>query len=592
MSSMLMKRMTAIFIAGSLIMLTGCKAAPANAGASIPDTQKKEQTAATQSDTETEKMGDAHKYEIVIKNVPLYLNGKETMDFELAFIDGNTDVPYISVAYAAGFMEGMGSDRAPDYQLTTEADGDTITMKRENGYEAVFDCKDDVIGFPDYDAFLITSASPTLMNLMQISFVNQEGQPQYFETDDNSYKRYGEVLTLRPGDYGIDLVHQDEDYYIPLQLLNDFFLEELAIQLLYNGESLCNGIDGNEENYYAVTPPKERSSQLADFSYRELCFALDSLYGLKAQHDIDDFDTLCMQAGLDEDLRGTDPAKYEQALSDLLFFNLDDGHSGYLHHSWMVKDNPEKNRGFSMLCLKEDLERYQNSRDAFYPDGCPGYEEIGNTAYITFDKFVLQMIDYYTEDAKDHLDDTMGLLIYAFSQITREGSPVENVVLDLSLNTGGAFPAAAYTLGMCLGDATISVKDILTEALETQNFKADLNLDRKFDDKDNLKDYHLFCLTSSNSFSCGNLVPCELAASHRVTMLGQTSGGGSCVVRFMTTADGTEFQISGSIRMSYNKNGSFYDIDQGVAPDYVIPTPDQFYDREYLTGYINDLLKR
>ncbi len=55
---------------------------------------------------------------------------------------------------------------------------------------------------------------------------------------------------------------------------------------------------------------------------------------------------------------------------------------------------------------------------------------------------------------------------------------------------------------------------------------------------------------------------------------------------------GTEFQISGPIRMSYNKNGSFYDIDQGVAPDYVIPTPDQFYDREYLTGYINDLLKR
>lgn len=179
---------------------------------------------------------------------------------------------------------------------------------------------------------------------------------------------------------------------------------------------------------------------------------------------------------------------------------------------------------------------------------------------------------------------------YAFSRITRKDSPIKNVVLDLSNNGGGAAPTAAYTISMFLGEGSISVTNPLTGALVTQNFKADLNLDRKFDDKDNLLNYNLFCLTSPNSFSCGNLVPSVLKNSNRVTILGQTSGGGACVVQNMTTADGCVFNISGPYRLAHTKNGSFYDIDKGVTPDFVLPSPDQFYDRKALTKYINKIL--
>jgi hypothetical protein len=37
------------------------------------------------------------------------------------------------------------------------------------------------------------------------------------------------------------------------------------------------------------------------------------------------------------------------------------------------------------------------------------------------------------------------------------------------------------------------------------------------------------------------------------------------------------------------KNGSFYDIDRGAAPDYTLTSPETFYDREALTDYINTL---
>ena len=50
------------------------------------------------------------------------------------------------------------------------------------------------------------------------------------------------------------------------------------------------------------------------------------------------------------------------------------------------------------------------------------------------------------------------------------------------------------------------------------------------------------------------------------------------------------FQISSARRLSFLKNGSFYDIDQGIAPDYYLSKLSSFYDRRLLTEYINGLI--
>ena len=42
--------------------------------------------------------------------------------------------------------------------------------------------------------------------------------------------------------------------------------------------------------------------------------------------------------------------------------------------------------------------------------------------------------------------DTIASVIKAHRQITRENSPIRNVVLDLSLNGGGDAPAAVFLL--------------------------------------------------------------------------------------------------------------------------------------------------
>ena len=111
-----------------------------------------------------------------------------------------------------------------------------------------------------------------------------------------------------------------------------------------------------------------------------------------------------------------------------------------------------------------------------------------------------------------------------------------------------------------------------------------------FDERDSLLgEYDLYCLTSPESFSAGNLLPWVFKTSGLVTLMGDTSGGGSCEVLPLTTAWGTSINVSGFRRLSFIKNGSFYDIDRGIEPDVVFTKVSTFYDRQKVTDIINNL---
>jgi C-terminal processing protease CtpA/Prc len=185
--------------------------------------------------------------------------------------------------------------------------------------------------------------------------------------------------------------------------------------------------------------------------------------------------------------------------------------------------------------------------------------------------------------------DTIGLIMKAHALIHRENSPIENVVIDLSCNPGGHADTAIFTIAWFLGEASIGMKDTMTGAMCTSTYRCDANRDRKFDESDTVSDKNLFCLISPVSFSCGNLVPCMFKESGKVTLLGRTSGGGTCNVQPSSSAWGTSFQISAPRQLSFLKNGSFYNVDRGAEPDYVLAGTSEYYDRAALTDYINSL---
>ena len=546
-----------------------------------------------------EKSAGAH--EITSASYPLYLESDPTgTELTLYFLDGVTDLPYIEIndwmALFGSFYET--ADAAISFELNAE--GPIVTATRHNtNPEAddnlspvTFDFDENYIEFMDYNLFTLRATSATM------STFNEAGEPTLLQkVDTGSFYRYGDALKFDLAAYNIDLIQQDDLYLIPMATLSDIFMPNTMYGNLYfNGKYvfLSGNTEGCADVYYDV-PTGERSEALTEYGYNELCMMLDYFYGLKDVHGIESFGQLFHNVGFDQLLKGPEVKQADGAIYRMITDFLDDGHTAWHAFSYLTGPVEYKAVGLSRGRLGDHMDRQMAARAKYYPDGVPGYEEIGNTAYITFDHFIsdltLEPEDYYHLD--EHKDiaenDVFALLIKAHEQITRENSPIENVVIDLSCNGGGADNVAAYVTAWFLGECCISNVDQMTGAMSTGVYKADVNLDRVFDEKDNLGGRRLFCLESPFSFSNGNYVPCAFKESGKVTLLGRTSGGGSCNVLVANSPWGTSFQISANTRVSFLKNGSFYDVDRGAEPDVVISTPEKYYDRAALTDFINSI---
>lgn len=552
---------------------------------------------------------------ITSKEMPFYFINTRNKEINMVYFMGNSDVPYLSLKDCGELLTNLMRNAIHEneninFGLTFSKNGETGILTRTDGnpYTMTVDCAADTIIFWDYDAFVRPDEGRVLLDVLSAGNPKSDDDINFFKRTDHSYERYGNSLILDLSDYDIDLVADDKNCYIPAQTFSDFLLALKYVNLYYNGEALFflpydEVLDTEEKEseigkiYYSVKP-KKISESMAKFSYSELCLAFDNLYGLKELHGIENFDTLCIQAGCKEILMGTDPEQADAALYLILTKHLDDLHSTFNSVSpFSRKEFNEKLKneigsGHSTVALIKQYLKYTDTRKKFYPNGIPAYEEIGNTAYITFDRFngVPENVDYYKTPPTKDSEDTIGRILYAYSQIMRPNSPIENVVLDLSCNVGGEVDATIYTVSAFLGEGYASLKNTMTNALSTGVYNVDVNLDRKYDDKDEgFLGKKIFCLISPVSFSCGNLVPNIFKNSNQVTLIGRNSGGGSCLVLPLTTAYGTYFQISGPMRLAFIKNGSFYDIDRGADPDCQLMFPESFYNRANLTNYINNI---
>lgn len=455
-----------------------------------------------------------------------------------------------------------------------------------------------------------------------IRHLGNEHEPEsLFATAADTINRGGNPIVLEMNEYLIDLVEQDGECYVPMQTLNDLFMGPQYLYAIYNGKALyCVPYQSDlMAEVYEAEPAGEMSPGFSLFNYNELRFLLDCCYGLKEEHNIGSFAALLAHnTGLVSDLVSADPAVFDSAVARLTLTYLDDGHSAFLQPSW--RSDPSGSEAMSVLSYlgygltrqQTNSARYSKARKEAFPDGVPMYQEIGDTAFVTFDSFMCtdDFPTYYhmdepaaeefviptaSSEEKTEADtppDVIRLLVYARKQILREGSPVRNVVVDLSNNGGGNSSAAVFTLAWMLGQADIATRDTFTGAETIMRLNADLELNEDYETAlRGLVDQGLrvYCLISPNSFSCGNLVPAACKMDGRVTLMGRTSGGGSCVVYPCTSASGTVFQISGPMQLSTVRNGSYYNIDQGVEPDVVLTRVETFYNRERLVEIIHGL---
>ncbi len=199
----------------------------------------------------------------------------------------------------------------------------------------------------------------------------------------------------------------------------------------------------------------------------------------------------------------------------------------------------------------------------------------GKTLIIRFDSFDLDQTGawnaYYASatpepnpDSVNLPDDTITLFYKACYYILHSKAGYENVktiLIDDSCNGGGAKFALQYILYLITGRGDVYYDDVHTGGKFHEITKTDLNLDGKIGADDEIfraklfgtrslacKGLNVAILTSFDSFSCGNALP-FFARERGVKIIGERSGGGSCVVGAGITADGFPYKYSRNTRL-------------------------------------------
>ena len=403
-----------------------------------------------------------------------------------------------------------------------------------------------------------------------------------------------------------DLVVEGNTLYAPLALYDSVFGSSVSAYHIYDFERVIQynsnfalviplgTADGSIMN--KLTAYYEKNGMPHDLRLLDKASLYETLeyqYGLRDHRGIASMSEYLSSLGYDEKLTVEDEDERCIAYFDL-FAKLDDDHSGVDGlASWFGDKKDHLFRGprsNERKMLKNSLTAQRNNALGTTPtnygfDGHVHYSKSGKTAYFYFDSFIFDANRYDPEKADELWNtDSYFYFVHAFEEIKKHGG-VENVVIDDSCNGGGTLGIAIKLLALISKDNTGAVQqyNVLNHSLTELNCQVDSNHDGKYDADDVYgDDFNISILTSPVSFSCGNLLPVFAQHKGDAKIIGQTSGGGECVV-------GSTFMPSGrAIKHSSNTVLCHYDgekvtrgVELGATTDIEIPYY-QFYDIDAL----------
>ena len=543
------------------------------------------------------------------KTVPVVTKVAPDGEVTLRFYNDLPDVAYIS---AADFQSIV----LPGSTMVVSHTGAGEYTLDNAGAKAVVNVNKDIFVSPEFEAFT------NMMGLLQPGMANTyyDGMP---------FVRYKSIkstpavatVTLDFAKYGID-IHADGKgaVYFPFATLADMYSDLFYHHAGFNGEKIVANTSVNEVSLARIDPDyntvllkkRTRSASMAEFAYRELCFAMDHFYGYPGRVKYNEsLKTKGLDRTLEEELaagpaikkllKSTDLAEYFAGMAGLnaLYY---EGHTSMDISSAMGRDRSKYEDLVTAMRKvqdehKEVMDAIREGREtmggrmqevmavrALRPAAYgtqDTYVKKGNTAVCVFNSFNTRAEDawkaYYAgKGPKPNIDDNKGdsMVIFLDALNKAEEDPeVENFIVDITSNGGGSADIVMAMTSLIMDESYLCYDNPLTGQRTIVTYEVDRNFDGVFDKKDKDVKYNLnfAVLASDISFSCGNLFPSMLKDAG-VPVIGEKSGGGSCAIQAMCTADGFCFQIS-SFRSRLNTLAG-ENIDTGIVPDIVIPNDD------------------
>lgn len=541
------------------------------------------------------------------KDVTAYrysLDKSETL--QCLFMKDLPEVPYVNVE---DYL-----DRLYTVDFTTSSEGDVYTVSG-NGFSVVTDTSKDTVTINNYDNAL--GENIVEVEKADVADYIKFGQPEVSGTNN--------PVNLDYSKYNIDLIGDDGKVYFPLTTLSDIFdgtylAAEYIDNKLYFVQTLSAASDA--DGYFdrsSVYVALERSQAMIDYTYNELCFLMDHFYGKppkapmskaiaekgfdKALDDYPDIKTM---------LKSNKRVDFQMGLL-LLSEALDDGGHTIMCGGMLADmelygddDNCKMLSKFQTEMMFDD-KASEIIQKQVTGDGTTELiekarkEKLKNAALVKQwdeDKAFFYVKDKTAIFRFDHFEHPVVRdFAWALDYASKKG--IKNFVIDIATN-GGGDEAIAHFINTIITNKQKNNNVITTNILNTANsnllntkWTADLDLNGVFDDKDKsvYYDFNYAMLTSKASFSSGNLMPC-MAKDRGILILGETSGGGTCMLSKHYYPDGTYYMTSGVHTML---RGDKTNVDNGAAVDFELVSKaadgskdySNYYDFAKLEEYIN-----
>ena len=565
------------------------------------------------------------------KTVDVNRDGNAHGQVALRFYSDMPSVAYISVADFHKIMTGGET-------MKVNRQGDLYQLATRNG-TATVDVKADYLNSTTYAGFvdLMWTMDPTLApNAMYdgskyIKFVKMETPSTFTPT-------VGARLDFSK--YSIDLHDDGSNVYFPFATLADMYSDCNFHNAAYYDDLVVVSTKLDTYSINTIAPeyaakPYQRETVTADmakFRYQELCFVFDNIYGYPGR-------TILEQNGMAE--KGFDAAlesvpngkvvkRLLQSTNNMDFawgrmamqYLIDDGgHTCF----WATVGMPENVDGDYVVRLMGAAANYPEA-NVMYEDWLKSSKERANaekqlealrkqaygdvlyksnsaktTGVIIINSFndmdeeawnkyyASQKTDAdWQELMKSYKKDAFIGFLYGLAQAKADG--VKNLVLDITQNGGGSCDIVGSDVALLRKNRTVQFwsQDALEGNNKIATYYVDSNFDGVFDEKDDTNPkfdcsgMNIGVLCSKVAFSCGHQFP-TLMKDYGFPIMGEHSGGGTCCIQVMQTADGQNFQISTYRDRSTDKN--FANTDAGIEPTegYAFGY-DHFYDLDFLTS--------
>lgn len=541
--------------------------------------------------------------------------GFDVKDTKLAtYYKEGSSVPYVSVKDLLTALDGA-FDASELQSSVSEENGEYILYHKKNEFSTfVANWKEDTITISDTDFFV---------SLMQ-------------ELDGTDYNAHTQTLTewntpvqsatFDLGKYGFDIVYYDSQLLLPFCIANLLFCSTNLYNVYFNGEAYYGQLQSEISSMSAEEWSKirtcawngsEASAEMRQTTVNFLEFALDCFYGLKDYKNIGSFGEDVITGDLRTALLSGDAATHNQAYIDLFQKTLSEMHTTLISPSFFAEADAQfdlsgENAGPAMTAymslfneLSADLIN-SVGQVVEMPGGSmglsiPAVRFEGNTAIVLLSSFAVGADDLiYNEDGtvsdNAHQYDTYYFMKYAMQKIeeyaTANGTEIDNVVLDLTVNSGGSLAAMVSALGFLTNEPIpYTYGNLITKNNTAEYYLVDTDGDGDYRDKDAYDMYDWYVLTSPVTFSAANFFASIVKDMGIATVIGEQSGGGTCSVFTLVLPDGTTVNISGSQTVlqapAYNEGvivgGNL--VESGITPDIVLDRQ-YFYDDEVLVQSI------